>query len=60
MNEVSKPPPWQTLAAATAGGFIGAVGGAVVAANMLGEPSGQARVQEPEPQEQVLVAENEK
>lgn len=55
MNEINKPPPYQTLLAATAGGFIGAVGGAAVATNMMGEPD-TAQLQQPEPQEQVLVA----
>lgn len=60
MNDVLKPPPYVTAAAAAVGGFVGAVAGVVVATNMMGEPEGQARVQDPEPQEQVLVAENEK
>ena len=60
MNNVLKPPPATNLAAAAAGGFIGALAGAVVAANMMGEPNTQSRVQDAEPQEQALVAENEK
>ena len=59
MNDVSKPPPSPgvTLAAAAAGGFVGAVAGAIVATNMMGDPNNDAKLQEPEPQEQVLVAE---
>lgn len=57
MNDVSKPPPYQTLLAATGGGFIGAVAGVVVATNMMGDPD-SAKIQEPEPEEPALVAEN--
>ena len=62
MNEVSKPPPSPgvTFAAAAAGGFIGAVGGAIVAANMTGDPNSDAKLEAPEPQEQVLVADGNK
>ncbi len=58
MNDVSKPPPSPgvTFAAAAGGGFVGAIVGAVVATSMMGEPNTDARVQEPVPEEQVLVA----
>ncbi len=58
-DEVNKPPPpGPTLLAAAAGGFIGAIAGAVVATNMMGEPD-SAKLQEPEAQEQALVASTE-
>ncbi len=58
MNDVSKPPPSSgaVFVAAAAGGFAGAIGGAIVAANMMGDPNTDAKVQAPEAQEQVLVA----
>ncbi len=57
-DEVSKPPPpGPVFLAAAGGGFVGAIAGAVVATNMMGDPD-SARIQQPEPQEQVLVAGN--
>ncbi len=60
MNDVSKPPPSPgvTLAAAAAGGFVGAVAGAIVAANMMGDANNDAMLEKPEPEEQVLVADS--
>lgn len=62
MNDVSKPPPSPglILAAAAAGGFVGAVAGAIVAANMMGDSNSDAKLLTPEPEEQVLVAERSK
>ncbi len=57
-DEVSKPPPpGPTFLAAAGGGFVGAIAGAVVATSMMGDPD-RAKIQEPEPQEQVLVGRN--
>jgi Na+/glutamate symporter len=62
MNDVSKPPPSPgvTFAAATAGGFVGAVAGAIVAAGMMGDSNSDANLDKPEADEQVLVAEGKK
>ena len=38
MNGIAKPPPLTTAVAAAAGGFVGAVAGAIVAASMTGSP----------------------
>ncbi len=59
MTDVNKPPTYQLLLASAGGGFVGAVAGVVVATNMMGDPD-TGHIQAPEPQEQVLVGQNDK
>ncbi len=63
MAKPSEPPPGKTFLAAAAGGFGGAIVGAVAATSLMGDAAkdnpGNGAVQpaEPQQQEEVMVAE---
>lgn len=60
MNDVSKPPPSMLAAASAAGGFVGALAGAIVAATIMsgdGDSDTQSALDTATTDQPVVVAE---